>query len=293
VVATVLNLAVLDRSPFAREFDLVSELFHRINRVLPIDQAPLKVQPDCRARDAIALMAEHRYSQVPVVSGDKVLGVFSYRSFAEDVARTTLDELNQQKCAPGDLAVIEYLEQFEFARVTDEMSKVFEAIDRDDGVLVGDPEKLLGVLTPMDFLRYLHRVANPFVVLSEIELALRALIRIALHPDDLAAVAKRALESIYQGRMDELPLVLEEMTFEDYRSLLDFGETWNHFEPFFGTARKRVSGKLKEVRVIRNDVFHFRREITAADQKTLTTHRSWLLAMVQRAQAHDKRREPS
>ncbi len=293
MVATVVNLAVLDTSPIARELDLVSQLFHRINRVLPDDQVPLTIPPDCKASDALKIMLEHRYSQVPVVSEGKVLGVFSYRSFAADVARTTLNDLNQQQCAPGDLAVTEYLEQFEFARITDEMTKVFDAMGRDDGVLVGDPDRLEGILTPIDFVRYLHRIASPFVVLSEIELALRALIRIALPPDDLAAVARRALESIYQGRMDELPVVLEEMTFEDYRSLLDFGETWAQFEPFFGTARKRVGGKLKQVREIRNDVFHFRREITAADQKTLTEHRGWLLTMVQRAQARDKGRDPS
>ena len=59
-------------------------------------------------------------------------------------------------CAPGDLTVDEFLEQFEFARVTEEMNRVFDAMDRDNGVLIGSPERLIGVLTPMDFLRYLH-----------------------------------------------------------------------------------------------------------------------------------------
>jgi hypothetical protein len=42
-------------------------------------------------------------SQVPVVDEREVLGVFSYRSFAKKAAHSTLDELNKEKCAPGDL----------------------------------------------------------------------------------------------------------------------------------------------------------------------------------------------
>lgn len=289
--ATVVSLNLLDRSPLAKELDLVSELFHRINRVLPANQVVLTVPPTCKASEAIEKMIAHGYSQVPVVSDGKVFGVFSYRSFAKDSALATLKELNQQQCAPGELTVTEYLEQFEFARVTDEMTKVFDPIDRDNGVLVGGPENLIGVLTPMDFLRYLYQVSSPFVMISEIELALRALIGIALSPKELEAVSKRALENTYAGRLDKLPVVLAEMTFEDYRTLVSFGATWELFEPVFGTARPRVSGKLKEVGEIRNDTFHFRREITAEDRKTLITHRSWLLTKVQQAQYRERQGE--
>jgi Transposase DDE domain group 1 len=52
------------------------------------------------------------------------------------------------------------------------MSRAFDAMDRDNGILIGTPERLVGILTPMDFLRYLYQVANPFVLVSEIELAL-------------------------------------------------------------------------------------------------------------------------
>jgi hypothetical protein len=46
--------------------------------------------------------------------------VFSFRSFAKKAAHSTLDELNKEKCAQGDLNVDEFLEQSEFARVTEE-----------------------------------------------------------------------------------------------------------------------------------------------------------------------------
>ena len=109
----------------------------------------LSVQPNCRVRDAIALMQKHAYSQMPVVDHGEVLGVFSFRSFAKKAAHSTLDELTKEKSAPGDLSVDEFIEQFEFARVTEEMDHVFDAMDRDNGILVGTPERLIGVLTPI------------------------------------------------------------------------------------------------------------------------------------------------
>ena len=281
------NLRMLDRNSPVKALDLASELFHRINRIIPPDQKLLTVPPDCPVRDAVALMREHRYSQVPVVDNGEVLGVFSFRSFAQGAADATLDEWTKQKCAPGDLRVDEFLEQFEFARVTEEMSHVFDAMDRDNGILIGTPERLVGVLTAMDFLRYLYHVASPFVLVSEIELALRALIRIALTTEQIAEASRRSLGSAYGGE-DKVPTSLEEMTFDNYQSLVAHGETWKDLEPVFGGTRIRASAKLKEVGAIRNDIFHFKREITIEDHETLANHRNWLLSKVKQAEAHRK-----
>lgn len=283
---SVPNLRILDVSKSAK-LDLATELFHRINRIIPTDQVVLTVPPNCQVREAVALMRKHGYSQVPVVENNEVLGVFSFRSFAQDAASATLEDWQKQKTAPGDLPVDEYLEQFEFARVTDEMKRAFDAMDRDNGVLIGTPDRLVGVLTPMDFLRYLYQVASPFVMVSEIELALRALIGRALTPEKIAAAAKCCLSSAYGGE-ENVPTSLEDMTFNNYQSLISYGDYWNDFEPVFGGNRLRTSGKLKEVGEIRNDLFHFKRELTMRDHQTLAGHRDWLLNKIRQADAHLK-----
>lgn len=281
------NLRLLDQSAVARELDLASELFHRINRIIPPDQTVLTVPPTCLVREAIALMRRHGYSQLPVVENGEVLGVFSYRSFAQEAAGSSLDDWTRQKCAPGDLPVDEFLEQFEFARVTEEMSRVFDAMDRDNGVLIGAPERLLGILTPMDFLRYLYQVASPFVMVSEIELALRALIRSAVTPEQIVKAALRCLASAYKNP-DDVPTRLEDMTFDNYQAMISHGENWTEFERVFGGTRTRTSGRLKEIGAIRNDLFHFKREITIEDHQTLANHRNWLLNKIKQVEAHNR-----
>jgi CBS domain-containing protein len=275
------NLKVLDQGHLSTELDLVTELFHRINRIIPENQKLLTIPPETPAREAISLLRRHGYSQVPVVAGGEVLGVFSHRSFAHKAASCTCQEIVQQKCAPGDLAVEECLERFEFARVTEEMRQVFDAMDRDNGVLIGSPEQLQGILTPMDFLRYLYRVASPFVMISEVELALRALIRLAATQEELEVCANRALAQLY-GK-ENVPKTLEAMTFDNYKAIISHGENWPRFEPILGGNRTRVSAKLKQLCDLRNDLFHFKREINLQDHEVLQEHRNWLLLKAKQA----------
>jgi hypothetical protein len=124
-------------------------------------------------------------------------------------------------------------------------------------------------------------------MVSEIELALRALIRIALTPEQLADAAKRCLSSAYGGD-EKVPTILEDMTFDNYQSLVSHGETWKDIEAMFGGTRTRAVAKLKEVGAIRNDLFHFRRQITMEDHETLAVHRNWLLNKIKQAEAHRK-----
>ncbi len=281
------NLRVLDDYPLVRELDLASEVFHRINRIIPQNQVVLSVPPKCRVREAVEQMRKFGYSQVPVVDEGAVLGVFSFRSLALGVANESLDEWLKQKTAPGDLQVDEFIEKFAFARVTEEISSVFDAMGRDNGVLIGTPDRLIGVLTPIDFLRYLYQVASPFVLVSEIELALRALIGLALTPEKIIVAAQRCLSSAYGGE-EHVPALLEDMTFDNYQTLISHGENWKELEPVFGGNRTRTSGKLKEIGKIRNDLFHFKREITMNDHETLSGHREWLLNKIRQVEARRK-----
>lgn len=270
------NLRVLDAPPFSEALDLVSEVFHRINRILPEDQEPLTVFPDTPVREAISMMVEHGYSQLPVIShASEVLGVFSYRSFAAKAAKESLDQIQKDKCAPGDLPVDEFLEEFQFARVSDELQSVFSSMDADNGILVGSPTRLQGVLTPMDFLTYLYQVASPFVMLSEIELSLRTLIEAAVTAEQLQRCIKASLSQIYEE--ENLPTEVSQMTFENYRSLISHGKNWDLFRPVFGGTRPRTSAKLSELRDLRNDVFHFKRELNEEDRMALKAHRDWIL----------------
>ncbi|MQA37556.1 CBS domain-containing protein [Rugamonas aquatica] len=257
------------------ELTLISSLFHQINRVLPEQQKLLFLRPDMKAAEALSLLKLNGYSQAPVIFNGSVLGVFSFRSFSLKCADFSLEHAQKERRAPGDFTVDECLEQFTYVRITEELQNTFDAMERDNGVLVGNPELPQGILTPMDLLRYLYRVTKPFVMISEIETALRALMNSAVSSVELAECSNRALAQHYG--VGKAPQSLLEMTFDNYRAIISHGGNWPKFAPVLGANRARVSAKLSEIGELRNDIFHFKREITLQEHELLGNHREWLL----------------
>lgn len=259
----------------------VAEIFHRLNRVLPEDQRMVTVTPTTKVSKALHLMRKGGFSQLPVVEADTVLGIVSFRSIAEGVVR-----IGKSKTEPADLPVEEFIEKVQFARVTDEFDAIFDWLDRDNAVLVGEPDRLQGIVTAMDVLRYLYGVANHYVLIAEIELALRALIAIAVQGELLTECAKRSLSSKYEE--GHIPTSLSNMEFNDYIQLVGHGENWKLFASVFGGMRETTRAKLEEIRDLRNDIFHFRRELTWEDHETLVQHRDWMLLKARKADARQK-----
>jgi CBS domain-containing protein len=262
----------------------VTELFHRLNSVFPTDQHVISVLPETPVQVALDLLGAHGFSQLPVMIGQQVIGIFSYRSFSQAVIRlSTAPKI--QKFDPQGMFVEDCIERPIYARVTDEFRSWFDAIDRQDALLVGDPNRLQGIVTAMDILRYLYDVASPFVTIAEIELSLRALIRMAVDRDKLLECARACLKHYAE---DKFPASIEHMSFNDYVQIIGDGRNWHNFEPIFKGDRVRTRAKLEQVRDLRNDVFHFRRELTDEDHETLSMLREWMLM---KATAAEARRE--
>jgi CBS domain-containing protein len=257
-------------------------MFHRLNSVLPDDQQVLTVPGDMLAFEALELLRRNRYSQLPVLIAGEVIGMFSFRSFSKAVVELSSGKA-KTKGFLDDLTVEECLESPEFARVTDEFPRWFDALDDHNAVLVGEPLRLQGIVTPMDVLRYLYQVARPFVMVAEIETCLRALMRMAVNAEQLASCARTALAKIYSE--EKLPMQLEEMTFRDYVQIIGHGRNWENFQPLFRGTRDRARAKLEEMNEIRNDVFHLR-ELSVEDHQRLAALRDWMLG---RARAADAR----
>jgi len=262
----------------------ITELFHRINRLLPDSQDVLTVPGEMLASEALKIMRQYGYSQLPVSVGTEVLGLFSYRSFSAAVLATAACRENS-KIDLGDLTVEECVEKAEFARVTDEFNCWFDTLDKRDAGLVGEPSRLQGILTPMDVLRYLYRVASPFVLIAEIELSLRAMIRHAVTEKVIAECARTSLGKVYEP--DSLPNSLEEMTFHDYIQIVCDGRHWPLFESVFKGNRARTRAKLDTMNELRNRIFHLH-EVTVEDYETLAASRDWMLMRSRAAEARAK-----
>jgi CBS domain-containing protein len=260
--------------------DRFVSMFNLVNALVPDEQNVIAVRPDTPVRDALDLMNKNGFSQLPVMEGDSVIGIFSYRSFANRIASLGKVDL-------GRLEVDDCIEDLEFVRVTDELERTFQYLDRDGAILVGDPDQLIAVATPTDLIDYLYGLTRPFVLIQEIELVLRRLVSATATEADLALYIRRAISSNYRDREDQIPTTLEDLTCAELIQTVVHSANFKEvFHRVLGNNRESAWGYLGRISFIRNDVFHFRRLIVNDDVQVLIDARTWLL---RKARAIDAR----
>jgi len=148
-----------------------------------------------------------------------------------------------------------------------------------DGILVGqrtNPDEL-HIVTAIDVVNFLHQVAMPFVLIVEIELSIRQMINSCVTHEELQTCISNCLEQFYTP--ESMPTLVNEMTFNDYVQVIGDGRNWHHFERFFGNAqgqRRRTRTMLQKIGELRNDVFHFRRQIEEENLRFLSNKRDLL-----------------
>jgi CBS domain-containing protein len=251
--------------------------FHRVGNIFPGETGVESVTGDTPVVEALKIMLEKRYSQLPVMENGAVLGVFSLWSLADQLAMTpTLRVAN--------LVVEDVVEQLPSVTVTDSLHSILTQLDQHEALLVDSPHGLQAILTSFDVFRYFYTVARPFILIQEIELALRSLIDLCAPGEKLKDCIDVALASAYEKAGRSGPTELHELAFEDYRTLILSKHNWPLFQGALGRNRQVVSAKLEAIRKIRNNVFHFRREIALLEYRTLATSREWLFEKIRRAE---------
>jgi CBS domain-containing protein len=242
--------------------------------LVPENQQVICIPSSTAVSDALRKMIDANFSQLPVIDQNKrIVGVFSYRSLGERVYEL------QDKIALSTLPVSECLEPAKFLG-PDEYIDTSNAVDfyEDDYVIVGTPDDVLGILSVADVFIRLNDFAEAFVLLHETELGLRRLIEENLGPEGVSAALEAINTRNRQQRLHGRPLMtIEDCEFHHYIDLVTSKSNWPAFEKSFPSAtRELINRELFLVNDIRNDVVHFRRQITRADTVVLNRFRDRL-----------------
>lgn len=288
VAAENMQLQSLEVFPELKVSVSLSDEFHTVNHLIPDNQVLHTISPDTLVIEALKIMRENHYSQIPVLAGNTVLGVFSYRSFAENFLK-----LNTGKDKPDleQLKVREFVEKPLYVQVSDDIEPTLKSLSENDYLLVGQRERLLALITSQDLARYTYLFASILMLFREIELTVRKIIQASLDEKQFQDCAQKTLSGIYPA--DKLPKSVNEMTLSDYAQLIGDGRCYPHFARIFGDGewhRKKTRSKLDEIRELRNDAFHFRRDLVTQDIENLFEHRDWLknLAIAYEAETNEK-----
>ena len=238
--ATVVADAVLVTEPEPGIVSIgIGDPTYRLTKLAAANRAPLWVAPDRPLTDAVTLMLANDYSQLPVMTNERtVKGIISWKSIG---ARWALER--------GGDAVRDFMDDaFEIGADRSLFSALPTIVDQGYVLVRDSANRVAGIVTTSDLSAQFQQLAEPFLLLGEIENHVRRLIDGRFTKEELGEAKDPADVS------REIANVVN-LTFGEYIRLLQDPGKWAKL----GITLERTIflKELDAVRKVRNEVMHF------------------------------------
>lgn len=240
--------------------------------------APVTISRDESLAAAWNLMLRHDYSQLPVVdSENRPLGMVTHERILRAVGnlKAQLSELHVRD------AMIE-IPRTELFDLDDDLFGLLKQLKLASAVLIVDQQEILvGIVTSYDSTEYFQNRAENLMRVEDVEAAVKDFILAAYTLPDGSRDEQQLAEAILQitpkNEGESRPLkTFDDLTLGQYVSLLTSKKTWSFFEPIFRVPRGSIVALLDDIRNTRNDLAHFRKEITIEQADQLRFCAEWL-----------------
>jgi predicted transcriptional regulator len=220
----------------------------RIGRLASANLRPVSVSPSATVAEAVTLMLLNDFSQLPIMQGDRsIKGVVTWQSIGK---RLVLGRPCQtvQDCIEDAIVMESSMSLF---------SAIPSIVER-GFILVRDDQNLIsGIVTTSDLSLQFRQLAEPFLLLGEIEKHLRRLSGGRFSTEEIRTARDPADSSRQIGDLSDL-------TFGEHIRLLENPARWSALK--MNIDRATFVEHLNEVRDIRNDVMHFDPDGTAPSE---------------------------
>ena len=230
----------------------------------------LCAQKDTKLSDALALMMEHDYSQLPdvddrgnlvgVVSEDSIISTYYHSGGLVSLLDLTVDHcLKPAVTLPPE-------------------SDIFEALDslkNVHAIVIVKEQKPVGILTDYDTTHFFRDLSEGLILVEDIEVTLRQYIEGAFPTDnEMQAALMRAFR--HDRREPTRPAFeYEELSFGQHVQLIVTEENWSKLEDVFG-PKDLFAQLMSNVGDARNQLAHFRGRLDALQHDALLRARDWL-----------------
>lgn len=269
--------------------------------------------PEHKLNDALKVMIEYNFSQLPVVDADgKPLGIVT----SDSIACTLL----HFGAKIEELRVYDALAKLPTHKADEELLDLLDPLLAASAVLVVDPNngKLVGIITEYDTTQYFRQRAEDIVIVSDIENSLKQhLLTVYDSTEEESPTlqeaienlssswqanrsrglgALKALQKLYAARdKDEpkkpitnqqlediidkqFPISTDKKTFHDL-TLSEFiqlaGKAWAQLDVVFQIGNPMWGRMMEDIRVTRNKLAHFRGETTVVERSRLRFCADW------------------
>jgi CBS domain-containing protein len=272
--------------------------------------APVKAKPNEPAKAALDRMFEHDFSQLPVVDAEnKPQGVVTGESIlrAMSIFEINLDRL---RVLDATVKAQSFRNDANLFDLLDAMRDTYTVL------IVDGDQRLSGIVTSYDTTEYFRRRAEDIMLVEDIETTLKDYIQAAFpetKQTDLDLLIQHMTDSDKTLRQDFFKALkhylgldpdlsgkvqvqdslgeqvftqhlatkpkkkgFDDLTLHQYIELFLHNDTWTYCSTIFELDRQAIRHLLHEVRKIRNDLAHFRAEISATQREKLHFCAEWL-----------------
>jgi CBS domain-containing protein len=217
----------------------IADPTYRLSKLAAANRVPVSIKPEQSVVEAVTLMLSNDFSQLPVMSGERSLkGIVSWLSIG---SRWALGREGQE--------VREFMDDAVEVSSDRSIFSALPTIVEQGYVLVRDStSRISGIITTADLSLQFQQLAEPFLLLGEIENQVRRLMDGKFTKEDLAHA---------KDPSDTIRVVdnVSDLTFGEYVRLLQEPSRWSKLK--LAIERSIFVKELEAVRVIRNDVMHF------------------------------------
>ncbi|MAT43667.1 MAG: hypothetical protein CL609_15120 [Anaerolineaceae bacterium] len=234
----------------------------------------VSVKMDDPASKAFGLMTEHDYSQLPIVDqDDHPLGMVTYESILRGMRNF---DVRIEELSVRDVKI-----NVPTFNLEDDLFDLLDQLKLKNAVLIVDPAYCLtDIVTSYDTTEYFRERTENIMRVEDIETMIKEFIRLAFSDSknelDVEALNSAIIHICKYKLNGAKTLSFEELTLSDYINLFLYHKTWNVLEPVFNKSNRFLRNLLDSVRKTRNDLAHFRNEITIEQQDKLIHCSAWL-----------------
>ena len=223
-----------------------------IRRVQVLESAntpPTYVCNSDSIKKAISLMRLHNYSQLPVSNNGNrnLIGFISWETIGCAKERGITSDI-----------VKDYISK-DVKQLSPE-TPLIEAIkvvkDHDFAVVVAKDNSLQGIITTADITAQFISNTEPFVILEEIELQIRNILKDVFLVEELKNLSTESGKEAHS---------IDDLTFAQYLELIGYKAYWDRLK--LNVSREVLLDDLNKVRIIRNDVMHFSPDGISEEQR--------------------------
>jgi len=223
--------------PARLETTVFADPTFRISKLAAANRKPTSIKPNETVEHAITIMLASDFSQLPVMTSARdVKGIVSLSSIGSRLA-----------VGKKGRHVNELMDRHHEIRSDTSLFQAIPRIVQHQYVLIrGSSNRITGIVTATDLSLQFQQLAEPFLLLGEIENHVRRLIGDNFSPEELRNAARHSERAIND---------VSDLTFGDYVRLLEKERRWKKIN--LAVDRKEFCTRLDKVREIRNDVMHF------------------------------------